>query len=271
MNLQTTLALPLALDREQIDVWLAPVQTGPVAVFLDYDGTLTPIVPRPDEAVLSVAMRDTVQRLAARCPVTIVTGRDISVVRAFVDLDVLGYVGNHGLDIVGPPGSHARKELAVEFLSVLDDVESVLRSELNSVQGILVERKRFSVSTHFRLVTPDKVPYVESIVARVASRYPLLRREHGKKVLELRPDIAWDKGSAVAWLLRTLDVVPAAVIYIGDDLTDEHAFEVLADVGTSIVVTEEDRPTAAQWRVRDIGEVQLLLERINAVLLPDGN
>ena len=108
MSLQTTLALPLALDREQIDVWLAPVQTGPVAVFLDYDGTLTPIVARPDEAALSDAMRDTVQRLAARCPVTIVTGRDISVVRAFVALDVLGYAGNHGLDIVGPPGSHAR-------------------------------------------------------------------------------------------------------------------------------------------------------------------
>ena len=266
MAVETTLALPLALDREQIDVWLAPAQAGPVAVFLDYDGTLTPIVARPEHAALSGAMRDTLRRLAARCPVTIVTGRDISVVRAFVALDVLGYAGNHGLDIVGPPGSHARKEVAVECLPTLDDVEAALRRQLNGIPGALVERKRFSVSTHFRLVAPEEVPRVEAIVAGVASAHPSLRREHGKKVLELRPDIAWDKGSAVEWLLRALAVVPSAAIYIGDDLTDEHAFEVLAGRGTPIVVAEEDRPTAARWRLRDTGEVRHLLERLNAVL-----
>ena len=98
------------------------------------------------------------------------------------------------------------------------------------------------------------------MVAAVARRYPELRRERGKKVFELRPDVAWDKGSAVAWLIEALALDPGAATYIGDDETDEHAFELLGGYGVPIVVEQGDRPTWARYRVHEPGEVNEVLE-----------
>ena len=101
---------------------------------------------------------------------------------------------------------------------------------------------------------------MEAVVAAVARHYPELRRERGKKVFELRPDVAWDKGSAVAWLLAAMSLEPGAATYIGDDETDEHAFELLAGDGVPIVVEHGDRPTSARYRVRDPREVTEVLD-----------
>ena len=101
-------AVPSALDPAQIPCWLAPLTRGRPGVFLDYDGTLTPIVDRPDQATLAAGTRERLARLADRCPVTIVTGRDITVMQQFVQLDQVGYAGCHGLDITGPAGSGLR-------------------------------------------------------------------------------------------------------------------------------------------------------------------
>ena len=131
---------------------------------------------------------------------------------------------------------------------------------MSRTAGALVERKRYSVSTHYRLVGPGDTPRVEEVVATVAGRYPELRRERGKKVFELRPDVAWDKGSAVGWLLSALSLDPGAAIYIGDDETDEHAFELLDGAGVPIVVEHGDRPTSARYRVRDPREVTEVLD-----------
>lgn len=257
---RTTRALPWALHPDIRAGWLAAFARGPAGVFLDYDGTLTPIADRPEQATLAAPIRARVARLAARCPVTIVTGRDVSVVRDFVQLDEIGYAGCHGLDIEGPAGSGLRHEAAGCVLPVLDAVEADLERRLSGIPGALVERKRCSVSTHYRLVDADDARRVEEVVAIVARRHPGLRRERGKKVFELRPDVDWDKGSAVEWLIGALSLDPRAAICIGDDETDEHAFEVLADAGTPIVVENGDRPTAARYRVRDPGEVAAVLD-----------
>ena len=132
--------------------------------------------------------------------------------------------------------------------------------------GALVERKRFSVSSHVRLVAPDDRPRVETAVAGVASRFPTLRREGGKAVHELRPDVSWDKGAAVAWMVREMGRDLDAVVYIGDDLTDEHAFARLDGAGGTIVVTAEDRPTCARLRLTDPGEVEVALGRMLAAM-----
>ena len=266
MARQAALDLPSALDPRQLDGWLAPVRAGRAVLFLDYDGTLTPIVDRPEEARLAESTRTVLAALAARCAVTIVTGRDVAVARRFVRLDSLGYAGCHGFDIVGPPGSGLRKEVAVDHLPVLDEAEALLRRELDGVRGALVERKRFSVSSHVRLVAPSERMRVESVVAAVAARLPTLRRKGGKAVHELRPDLAWDKGAAVAWLVREMGREPGAVVYIGDDLTDEDAFERLDGAGATIVVTAEDRPTSARLRLRDPAEVEVVLGRVLAAL-----
>ena len=98
------------------------------------------------------------RRLAAVVPVTIVSGRDIDVVTALVGIDGLGFVGSHGLDITGPSGSGLRKEVARQFRTELDAVEAELRRRVGVIDGAVVERKRFSISTHMRLVGPDDRP-----------------------------------------------------------------------------------------------------------------
>ena len=257
---RTTHALPWALDRDVRTEWLTAVTRGAAGVFLDYDGTLTPIADRPEQALLSASTRELLVRLASRCPVTIVTGRDIAVVRDFVQLDQIGYAGCHGLDIEGPAGGGLRYEAAGGVLPTLDDAEAELRRGIAGIAGALVERKRYSVSIHYRLVDPDDVPAVEEVVAVVVGRHARLRRERGKKVFELRPDVDWDKGSAVEWILAALSLDPGAATYVGDDETDEHAFEVLDGAGVPIVVEHGDRLTSARYRVRDPGEVTAVLE-----------
>ena len=257
---RTTHSLPWALDPDVCARWLPAVTRGAAGVFLDYDGTLTPIADRPEQATLSASTRSQLARLASCCPVTIVTGRDIAVARGFVRLDEIGYAGCHGLDIEGPAGSGLRYEAAGGALADLDDAEADLRQGLAGIAGALVERKRYSVSTHYRLVEPGLAPGVEEVVAAVARRYPELRRERGKKVFELRPDVDWDKGSAVAWLIEALALDPEAAVYIGDDKTDEHAFDLLAGAGAPIVVEHGDRPTNARYRVRDPREVTEVLD-----------
>lgn len=254
--------LSSALDR--LEEIRERVRGKRLAVFLDYDGTLTPIVTRPEDAVLSDAMRETLRRLAGRCPVAVVSGRDLPDVRERVGLDGIAYAGSHGFDIVGPDGKPAAPPRAGAFLCRLDAAERLLRRDLGGIDGAQVERKKFSVAVHFRRVRDDEVSGVRAVVDRTHARHPELRTTSGKKVLELQPDLAWDKGEAVRWLLRTLGlnrpyVVP---VYIGDDLTDEDGFEVLADRGIGIVVRSERRPTAACYALADPEDVRRLLETL---------
>lgn len=253
--------LPWALDPAHQEPWLR-VARDAGAVFLDYDGTLTPIVDRPEDATLSDPMRQTLRRLADRLLVSIVSGRDVDVVAEFVGLDQLIYVGSHGLDIAGPSDQGLRKELAREYLDALDEAEAALRRRTQGIDGVVVERKRFSVSTHVRLAAPGGRDRVDEIVAAVGRGCPSLRREGGKMVFELRPDIDWDKGRAVNWLLDATGHPADDALFLGDDLTDETVFQALAGRGTGIIVADTNRPTAATLRLDSVDEVRTLLERM---------
>ena len=261
-------AVPSALHAEQIPRWLAPLGRGRTGVFLDYDGTLTPIVDRPERATLAEGTRERLARLTDCCPVTIVTGRDIAVMQQFVQLDQVGYAGCHGLDILGPAGSGLRHAAAATLLPEVDAAEADLRAATAGIAGVLIERKRYSVSTHYRLADADEVPRIDAAVEVVARAHRGLRREGGKKVFELRPDVDWDKGRAVAWLLDALALDRSAAVCIGDDETDEDLFAVLAGDGVSIVVARDGRPTAARWRVRDPAEVVRVLDLLIEALPP---
>ena len=261
MHARSTLALPSALDPAQAGRWLRLAAEDGV-VFLDYDGTLTPIVARPELATLPDGMRATLRDLAAGLPVAVVSGRDVEVVAGLVGIEGLAYAGSHGLDIIGFGDGAPRREVAREFVPQLDAAERELRRATAGVSGVLVERKRFSVATHVRLAAPADHNPVESIVERVARAHPSLRRERGKMVFELRPDLDWDKGRAVCWLLEALGRDLAAALFIGDDLTDETVFRALAGRGLGIVVSETERPTAADLRLSSPAEVQTLLARL---------
>jgi len=134
------------------------------------------------------------------------------------------------------------------------------------VVGALVERKRFSVATHYRLVARDLVPLVDAIVDGILEGFPNLRREPGKQVIEIQPNVAWDKGKAVLWMMDALRLEDALPIHFGDDITDETVFAVLAERGAGVFVGEEDRATAARFRLRNPDEVVTLLRRMVVLL-----
>lgn len=161
---------------------------GPVAVFLDEDGTLTPIVDDPDEALLPATMRATIEALASVALVAIVSGRDLDDARAKVGIDGIASAGSHGLDILHPDGT--RQQLAPDHLEVLDTAQQVLEHELGEVVGVRVERKRFAIAVHDRQVSdPDVRARIADVVARLGARFDELRATGGKRIHELRPDL----------------------------------------------------------------------------------
>ena len=236
------------------------------AIFLDYDGTLTPIVSHPEKALLSDSMRQALQSLVMQAPVAILSGRDLDDVRQRVNIGAIVYAGSHGFDIAGPRG--VRKEIATEFLPGLDMVEQELGKQLAGIAGATAERKRFSIAAHYRNVNASDIPKVERAVSEVAARHRELRKMDGKKVYELLPDIDWDKGKAVLWLLENQGLERAKVrpIYIGDDRTDEDAFRALEKSGVGILVSEQPRPTAARYSLKDPPEVERFLRELAATL-----
>ena len=261
-----TADLPFALAQlEQIQI---RVHNKRLAVFLDYDGTLTPIVESPDKAVLSEEMRSTVEELARYCTVGVMSGRDLKDVQELVGIDSIYYGGSHGFDIAGPREHKLESQQGTEFLPILDTAEQALKNRLAHITGALVERKKFSIAVHYRRVADDRVPEVENVVDEVLSSESRLHKSSGKKVFELQPKIDWHKGKALLWLLDELELNEPDVLpfYIGDDTTDEDGFRALRDQGITIVVEEGSRTTEAQYRLANPDEVREFLQKLASLL-----
>jgi len=240
-----------------------------VALFFDYDGTLTPIVARPELARMAPEMRAAVEALARLCPVAIVSGRDRPDVEALVQVGDIFYAGSHGFDIAGPGGQHLQQTEGEAFVPLLREAEATLREALAPIPGTLVESKRYAFAVHYRQVDPAHHATVEEAVTRVAGRYPRLRVKGGKMVHEVLPRMDWDKGKAVNWLLKALKLEGPEVLpfYLGDDLTDEDAFAVLAGGrGIGILVAEAPQQTRARFSLRDPPQVRTFCERFAAGL-----
>jgi trehalose-phosphatase len=233
-----------------------------LAVFLDYDGTLTPIIDDHTRAFLRDDVRAVIAALADRCPVAIISGRDLARLKALVALDTVFYAGSHGFEIEAPKGGDGL-ETGANYLDSLDKAERELRASLAGVEGHSVERKKYSIAVHYRQVPRGRVGEIEEVVDSVLAERPDLKLGHGKKVLEVRPGIDWDKGRATQWILRQLGPgQPGAMpLYIGDDLTDEDAFRALAGHGVCIAVRhDESRQTAADYTLADTQDVHRFLE-----------
>ncbi|QCN94803.1 trehalose-phosphatase [Azospirillum argentinense] len=261
---------PSALVR--FDAFAAMLGDRRPAVFLDYDGTLTPIVERPDLALLDESVRAVIRRLAGLCPVAVVSGRDLEDVARHVGIDDLIYAGSHGFDIRGPG---LRTQIGEEYLGDLDAAEAELLRRLHGVEGALVERKRFAIAIHTRRVAPDRKASVGDAVRDVAAAFPTLRVTGGKEIHELRPNVPWDKGKAVLSLLDTLGLAGPETLplYLGDDETDEDAFRALAargeGRGVGIRVMDPPAFSAAGWSLKDPVEAGAFLDRL-AVWLAEG-
>ncbi|GLT84019.1 hypothetical protein SLE2022_022760 [Rubroshorea leprosula] len=256
-----------------------------IALFLDYDGTLSPIVDNPDCAFMSSEMRAAVHRLAMYFPTAIISGRSRDKVYKFVGLTELYYAGSHGMDIMGPVKQSISDEPncikstdkqgkevnlfqpAREFLPMIGEVFNSLVESTKEIKGAKVENNKFCVSVHFRNVEEKSWETVAQCVHDVIKNYPRLRLTRGRKVLEVRPMINWDKGKAVTFLLESLglsncnDVLP---IYVGDDQTDEDAFKVLREGnrGYGILVSSVPKESNAFFSLRDPQEVMEFLRSL---------
>ncbi len=244
------------------------------AIFLDYDGTLAPIVDRPEDALISESMREAVRGLAGRCPVCVVSGRDRRVVQKLMGVDDLIVAGSHGFDIWSPAGVEIQREEGAGFAELLEEVNRRLHREMGPLEGALIEPKKSSIAAHYRLVSEDEGPRIKAIVDAVLEEHPdQLKMTPGKMVYAIQPNVEWDKGKAVLYLLEALDLNRGDVMptYLGDDITDEHAFEALAGAspwGIGIFVGPADDPevagrtTAADYVLHGVKELERFLDTL---------
>jgi trehalose 6-phosphate phosphatase len=253
--------LPDALESLDVVLGNSMSQHTP-CLFLDYDGTLTDIADRPEQAVLQPSVRALLGELSAWIPVAIVSGRDRESLERLVGLPQLAYAGSHGFDIRGPDGLWQHPD-AVTACAVLDKAQRQLQQAIGEIPGVLVERKRFAIAVHYRLVSAEEVDRVRMAAANtVRHSATSLRLTCGKCVVELRPSLEWSKGDAVRWLCERLaaDVIP---LYLGDDETDEDAFRVMPSLGGwGIRVGDGKVGTYASHRLATPAAVEKFLESL---------
>ena len=241
----------------------------PLVLLLDVDGTLAPIAERPEDAVVPSETRQLIAGLA-RLPgvrIALVSGRAAADALRMVALSGLAAAGNHGFELVGGDGESRVHPAAAPHLSAVRAAAADLREELAPVEGAQVEDKGPTVSVHFRRVDPAHTGAVRDAARRAAARHGL-RTGEGKLVVELRPPVEVNKGTAVLTLAAELgaDTPSASLLFAGDDVTDEDAFHALRGAHPQAVTVHvgTNAHTAAEFAVPDTAAVRSLLAAVLA-------
>ena len=242
-----------------------------IVLLSDYDGTLTPIVSRPDEAILPPAVREKLTALAQKpaFSVGIISGRPLSEVKALVGIDGIYYAGNHGLEIEGPGLSFINPE-AKEAQVTIKELARHSSAKLGDIEGVIVEDKGLSLSIHYRLVKKSDEKVVAEIFRQITSPWLCdgrIKITSGKKVWEIRPPVDWHKGKAIETIMKEMKTVLGngqwLTIYLGDDTTDEDAFKIIhRPQGWSIFVGEENPSSNADYFLNSTSEVTTFLSRL---------
>lgn len=236
------------------------------AFFFDFDGTLSEIVNEPAAAALVDGAADALEALASLYPVAVLSGRDLADIRERVGIPGLWYAGSHGFEMVSPDGVHHSNESAAQSIPILTNAAAELTEELSAISGVSVEHKRYAVAVHYRNAAPEAAGTVTAAVHDVGRRNGL-KVTSGRKVVELRPQVDWDKGKTLEWIIaQAAGQEPVLPIFIGDDLTDEDAFDSVLHDGVGIVVrhTEDgDRATAARYCLDDPHRVREFIAKLS--------
>lgn len=266
--------IDLLIDWRNIESHLRSVEH--IALFSDFDGTLTPIVERPEMAILSQGTKARFQKLSEnrRFTIGIISGRSLQDLRERIGIKDLIYAGNHGLEIEGP-GFTFINPVARETAAIFRVLHRLLDKSLSGIKGALIENKGLSLSVHYRCVAENDLVNVKSAVDNVTGTACDLKKikvTTGKKVYEIRPPINWDKGKAINWLLEKFieekyrkNIVS---LFMGDDLTDEDGFKSInRKKGISIFVGDGDTVSAATYYLRSPDEVQKFLDKLSVLRL----
>lgn len=239
-------------------------------ILLDFDGTLCPIVETPEKAALPRATKELLSRLSLEPKIRLafISGRPIGALKKKIGLKNVFYSGNHGMEIEGPK-IRFKPFVPSGYRKALEYIRDSLQKRISGVPGARVEDKGLSLTLHYRLVEDAEVPALKTLFHEVTILPAVsdkIRVKPGKKVLEIRPPVEWDKGRVVLWLLarqrfagKNNEVFP---IYIGDDITDEDAFNALSKIGLTIYVGKPDGKSQARFYLHNPEEVAELLRRI---------
>lgn len=234
-----------------------------VFCFLDYDGTLSPLAPTPAEAVALPGTSALVRQLAAApgVQVALVTGRPIADMRRFLDVPCIYYVGTHGLEVRLPNGEMQVADGADPVRAALPELKRQLQQTLGTRSGILIEDKGGALACHYRLAAPADAVAARKLIAALAHDYQRsgvpITLVFGHAVAELRPTHI-NKGKAARSLLAVHGST-ALPIYVGDDQSDEEAFEMLPPESITIRVAPSHTRTHARYRVLQPSDVHRLL------------
>jgi trehalose-phosphatase len=238
----------------------------------DYDGTLTPIVGQPELAVMTEDVRRLLISLAhqPRFSVGIISGRALTDLKEKVNIDGLIYAGNHGFEIEGP-GLNFINPLADEVKPFFRIIRQVLNMSLSSIKGVLVEDKGITLSVHYRQADEEKARDIKTIVEKTITGpvgLGMVKLTTGKKVIEVRPSVNWDKGKAIRLLMkrygkggRNSGLLP---VYLGDDRTDEDGFRMIEKYGRGITIHigEGEAESSARYYLTSPFEVHKFLDKL---------
>jgi trehalose-phosphatase len=234
-----------------------------VLLFLDYDGTLVPIKKRPELALLPASKKKILRDLSEQYFLAIVTGRALKDIKTMLRIGRAAYIGNHGLEIFyqGKYWVHPKAE-KISF--TLKNILKKLQTKLRPLQGAWIEDKTLTASIHYRSMLADKKSILKNMVAEeIVAAQDLLKCTEGKKVFEIRPNIDWNKGRGICKLLQWITVPANSVkIYVGDDATDEDAFQVF-NKGDIIIRVGKKKKTHALHCFSSVSSVWKFLAELN--------
>ena len=231
----------------------------------DFDGTLSKLVDHPADAVMVPAARVALEALAALAPrvrVALISGRGVADLAARSGLDPGRFllVGNHGMEILGcgmewvHPGSAAARP-------ALEAVADRLRHDTRDLAGVELEDKGVSLSLHFRRLPEPRHAELQGILRRI--QLPdTLRRHEGKRVVEFRPAMDWHKGAALRTILQQTAIPGHAAVYLGDDVTDEDAFDAIREQGITVHVGEAKVASRARLSATDPDDAAAFLHTL---------
>lgn len=235
----------------------AALRKHKIIFFIDFDGTLAPIVRHPKDAILPAMTQQLLKALGDRFPVFIVSGRARSDLKQKVNLDNVEYFGCHGLDIK-PPFLHSLPKRLQESPSLVKKVKSKLLHLTNEYPGSFLEDKHYTLALHYRLLSEPMAQDLSIRLRAIVASQPQLRIQQAKKVWEILPKEPWDKGKIVDLVLQQNRWQEFFPIYMGDDLPDEPGFRSV-NHGAGILVCDQDKPTSATYQITDTNAVTMFL------------
>lgn len=232
-----------------------PELLAEASLFLDFDGTLVEIAERPDAVVVDRALVELLARLADRLDgrLALVSGRPAGEVRVLLPGTRATVVGSHGMEFVHADGRTHRADRPEALAEVL----AAFTAHAEGRPGLLVEDKPLGVALHYRMA-PKEEDAVRALASELAARHAL-HLQSGKMLVELRAP-GGDKGSAIAALMTEPKLASGRPLFMGDDETDEPAFAAAAERGGAGILVGPPRPSAARYRLEDVGACRAWLE-----------